>query len=89
MSTNEQFAPNEDNLAMVQWPSTITILYTIIALVCQSTILTNFSEKEGMMEYVYQYDNLQRQLQLLQYDSINIDYLLGKGPLIMKKIKVF
>ena len=24
--TNEQFAPNEDDLAMVQWPSTITIL---------------------------------------------------------------
>ena len=27
VSTNKQFAPNEDNLAMVQWPSTITILY--------------------------------------------------------------
>ena len=27
VSTNEQFAPNEDDLAMVQWPSTITILY--------------------------------------------------------------
>ena len=26
----------------------------------------NFREKEGMMEYVYQYDNLQKQLQLLQ-----------------------
>ena len=25
------------------------------------------SEKESMMEYVYQYDNLQRQLQLLQW----------------------
>ncbi len=25
-----------------------------------------FSEKESMMEYVYQYDNLQKQLQLLQ-----------------------
>ena len=23
-----KFAPNEDALAMVQWPSTITILYT-------------------------------------------------------------
>ena len=30
MSTNEQFAPNEDNLTMVQRPSTITILYMII-----------------------------------------------------------
>ena len=30
MSTNEQFAPNEDDLAMVQQPSTITILYMII-----------------------------------------------------------
>ena len=27
MSTNEQFVPNEDDLAMVQRPSTITILY--------------------------------------------------------------
>ena len=27
VSTNEQFAPNEDDLAMVQQPSTITILY--------------------------------------------------------------
>ena len=27
------------------------------------------SEKESMMEYVYQYDNLQRQLQLLQWVS--------------------
>ena len=27
VSTNEQFAPNEDDLAMVQRPSTITILY--------------------------------------------------------------
>ena len=27
VSTNEQFAPNEDDLAMVQKPSTITILY--------------------------------------------------------------
>ena len=26
----------------------------------------DFREKEGMMEYVYQYDNLQKQLQLLQ-----------------------
>ena len=31
VSTNEQFAPNEDDLAMVQRPSTITILYMIIA----------------------------------------------------------
>ena len=30
-----------------------------------------FSEKEGMMEYVYQYDNLQKQLQLLQYVEDN------------------
>ena len=30
MSTNEQFAPNEDDLAMVQRPSTITILYMIL-----------------------------------------------------------
>ena len=28
VSTNEQFAPYEDDLAMVQRPSTITILYT-------------------------------------------------------------
>ena len=28
LSTNEQFAPNEDDLAMVRQPSTITILYT-------------------------------------------------------------
>ena len=27
VSTNEQFAPNEDDIAMVQRPSTITILY--------------------------------------------------------------
>ena len=30
VSTNEQFAPNEDDLAMVQRPSTITILYMIL-----------------------------------------------------------
>ena len=29
-----------------------------------------YREKEGMMEYVYQYDNLQRQLQLLQYGEV-------------------
>ena len=32
MSTNEQFASNEDDLAIVQRPSTITILYMIIDL---------------------------------------------------------
>ena len=32
----------------------------------QCSDLSLCREKEGMMEYVYQYDNLQKQLQLLQ-----------------------
>ena len=45
VSTNEQFAPNEDSLAMVQRPSTITILYTwslgeLVRTHCSSLFLT-------------------------------------------------
>ena len=37
LSTNEQFAPNEHDLDMVQWPSTITILY-IWSLRCEDEL---------------------------------------------------
>ena len=39
-----------------------TVQYSTV----QCSDLSLFREKEGMMEYVYQYDNLQKQLQLLQ-----------------------
>ena len=40
VSTNEQFAPNEDDLAMVQRPSTITILYTWSLVTLQYLLYT-------------------------------------------------
>ena len=46
MSTNEQFAPNEDDLAMVQRPSTITILYMILGSVQQMAL---FSTKYNIL----------------------------------------
>ena len=45
----------------------ILVTFNIISL--SSELLKTLSEKESMMEYVYQYDNLQRQLQLLQWVS--------------------
>ena len=43
-----------------------TLFFATLNLNPYPTIQCGGREKEGMMEYVYQYDNLQKQLQLLQ-----------------------